>query len=349
MILPSVSEVLISTRGYDNDNEVNARQNRQDLHQIQNSQTILQRHNSQDHIKQEPSRPEVLRQTLQIHSSYEGCRQDIPQVVQRGQPRLAQYNSQQAHPHQQNQINLPNQVMVRQTSYIETEQFQPQFKLAPPLIAHPQSSLPGRVANDEQPLHFQPRQQHQLPHMPFPSQIPSMPMLYQRRVTEPTIPKDSISPLNPYNQHHMNDQVHLQSLGSPYYLVQLESPELKYYYGPAHQHVQYMQQPYQTQPQATKRRNVKSRTKTGCLTCRKRRIKCDERKPGCENCQRSKKICMGYEDPLGKRSKRDTLLDLPKKDEYRVYDGYIVKSAEDIPNVNGSYLNLQSSYVKMYC
>ncbi|KAF5585568.1 zinc finger transcription factor ace1 [Fusarium pseudocircinatum] len=36
------------------------------------------------------------------------------------------------------------------------------------------------------------------------------------------------------------------------------------------------------------------RTKTGCLTCRKRRIKCDEGKPICNNCIKSKRHCEGY-------------------------------------------------------
>lgn len=44
-----------------------------------------------------------------------------------------------------------------------------------------------------------------------------------------------------------------------------------------------------------KRRIIKRRTRTGSLTCRKRRIKCDERKPHCYNCERSKKLCLGYE------------------------------------------------------
>lgn len=44
-----------------------------------------------------------------------------------------------------------------------------------------------------------------------------------------------------------------------------------------------------------KRRIIKRRTRTGCLTCRKRRIKCDERKPHCFNCERLKKLCLGYE------------------------------------------------------
>lgn len=43
------------------------------------------------------------------------------------------------------------------------------------------------------------------------------------------------------------------------------------------------------------KKEVKRRTKTGCLTCRKRRIKCDERHPTCTNCTKSKRICLGYD------------------------------------------------------
>ncbi|KAI1639879.1 hypothetical protein F4809DRAFT_49498 [Biscogniauxia mediterranea] len=50
---------------------------------------------------------------------------------------------------------------------------------------------------------------------------------------------------------------------------------------------------------------TRKRTKTGCLTCRKRRIKCDEGRPTCNNCLKSKRQCDGYnqrvifKDPLG--------------------------------------------------
>ncbi|KAL3418253.1 C6 finger domain-containing protein [Phlyctema vagabunda] len=46
------------------------------------------------------------------------------------------------------------------------------------------------------------------------------------------------------------------------------------------------------------------RTKTGCLTCRRRRIKCGEERPTCQNCTKSKRQCEGYnqrvvfKDPL---------------------------------------------------
>ncbi|KAG8625978.1 hypothetical protein KVT40_006379 [Elsinoe batatas] len=51
----------------------------------------------------------------------------------------------------------------------------------------------------------------------------------------------------------------------------------------------------------TTKREIKRRTKTGCLTCRKRRIKCDEGHPACRNCSKSKRECLGY-DPIFKSS-----------------------------------------------
>ncbi|KAF2639768.1 hypothetical protein P280DRAFT_47831 [Massarina eburnea CBS 473.64] len=48
------------------------------------------------------------------------------------------------------------------------------------------------------------------------------------------------------------------------------------------------------------KKEIKRRTKTGCLTCRKRRIKCDEAHPVCRNCQKSKRDCLGY-DPIFKQ------------------------------------------------
>ncbi|KIW74140.1 hypothetical protein Z517_12550 [Fonsecaea pedrosoi CBS 271.37] len=38
-----------------------------------------------------------------------------------------------------------------------------------------------------------------------------------------------------------------------------------------------------------------TRTKTGCLTCRRRRKKCDEGKPECQNCLRNSFVCEGYQ------------------------------------------------------
>ncbi|PSN69199.1 hypothetical protein BS50DRAFT_632992 [Corynespora cassiicola Philippines] len=47
-------------------------------------------------------------------------------------------------------------------------------------------------------------------------------------------------------------------------------------------------------PGNTTNPKMRKRTKTGCLTCRKRRIKCGEERPTCANCIKSKRQCEGY-------------------------------------------------------
>ncbi|KAF2763127.1 hypothetical protein EJ05DRAFT_26911 [Pseudovirgaria hyperparasitica] len=49
-----------------------------------------------------------------------------------------------------------------------------------------------------------------------------------------------------------------------------------------------------TRNQANVSAKLRKRTKTGCLTCRKRRIKCGEERPICSNCIKSKRQCEGY-------------------------------------------------------
>ncbi|KAK4228221.1 hypothetical protein QBC38DRAFT_454450 [Podospora fimiseda] len=44
-------------------------------------------------------------------------------------------------------------------------------------------------------------------------------------------------------------------------------------------------------------RTSKPKVKTGCNNCKQRRIKCDEQRPECYNCVRSKKVCSGYPPP----------------------------------------------------
>ncbi|KAJ4296469.1 hypothetical protein N0V90_006514 [Kalmusia sp. IMI 367209] len=106
-----------------------------------------------------------------------------------------------------------------------------------------------------------------------------------------------------------------QPMGSPLPPPQHGMPQ--YYVHPGHpppgqpmpMGSQHLAMRYQLPPQPGEQRilsggrhkkEIKRRTKTGCLTCRKRRIKCDEAHPVCRNCQKSKRECMGY-DPIFKQ------------------------------------------------
>ncbi|KAK0106973.1 Maltose acetyltransferase [Cadophora gregata] len=44
-----------------------------------------------------------------------------------------------------------------------------------------------------------------------------------------------------------------------------------------------------------RKRNFSNRTKTGCMTCRRRKKKCDENRPECNNCLRGGFVCSGYQ------------------------------------------------------
>ncbi|ESZ95239.1 hypothetical protein SBOR_4351 [Sclerotinia borealis F-4128] len=42
-------------------------------------------------------------------------------------------------------------------------------------------------------------------------------------------------------------------------------------------------------------KNCGTRSRTGCITCKVRRVKCDEGKPGCQRCKKFGRLCDGYE------------------------------------------------------
>lgn len=49
-------------------------------------------------------------------------------------------------------------------------------------------------------------------------------------------------------------------------------------------------------PQVSANKVAKGRSKTGCITCRKRKKKCDEAKPRCMNCEKNAVVCEGYNE-----------------------------------------------------
>ncbi|KAL6708457.1 hypothetical protein ACN47E_002720 [Coniothyrium glycines] len=120
------------------------------------------------------------------------------------------------------------------------------------------------------------------------------------------------------SQQSQQNQQNQQPMGSPLPPPQHAMPQ--YYPPPPHAQpgqpvhmgnmgpAQFNGMRYQLPPQGDPRvlsggrhkKEIKRRTKTGCLTCRKRRIKCDEAHPMCRNCQKSKRECLGY-DPIFKQ------------------------------------------------
>ncbi|KAI2470849.1 hypothetical protein F4781DRAFT_159741 [Annulohypoxylon bovei var. microspora] len=52
-----------------------------------------------------------------------------------------------------------------------------------------------------------------------------------------------------------------------------------------------------SQQRSKRIRTSKPKVKTGCNNCKQRRIKCDEQRPACSQCVRSKKDCTGYPPP----------------------------------------------------
>lgn len=56
-----------------------------------------------------------------------------------------------------------------------------------------------------------------------------------------------------------------------------------------------------------------TRSRKGCLTCRRRRKKCDERRPNCWNCERNNLECAGYQAPVKWISHAGTAATTPRK------------------------------------
>lgn len=45
------------------------------------------------------------------------------------------------------------------------------------------------------------------------------------------------------------------------------------------------------------------RARTGCITCKRRHVKCDEARPHCSNCRNAKRVCEGYAATTAKRAR----------------------------------------------
>ncbi|KAH8693207.1 hypothetical protein BGW36DRAFT_386136 [Talaromyces proteolyticus] len=59
---------------------------------------------------------------------------------------------------------------------------------------------------------------------------------------------------------------------------------------------------------AKKTRAGKPKVRTGCQTCKVRRVKCDEQKPFCLRCRNLNLQCQGYPAPIARRRKKTSIL-----------------------------------------
>ncbi|KAI7913921.1 C6 transcription factor OefC [Pyricularia oryzae] len=66
---------------------------------------------------------------------------------------------------------------------------------------------------------------------------------------------------------------------------------------------------------------TKGRSKTGCITCRKRKKKCDEAKPRCLNCEKNAVVCEGYPEKQIWKSARLHTHALPTITMQPLFDG----------------------------
>ncbi|EME50210.1 hypothetical protein DOTSEDRAFT_68927 [Dothistroma septosporum NZE10] len=171
-----------------------------------------------------------------------------------------------------------------------------------------------RASSASSPSMDAPRPQHQQQQQPYSSSSASEPSrAHSHAHTAPILP-----PIQHFEQHSMQSQqaqypqapVGSQN-GAP---MQYAPPQFQYQNGAMPQtpmppnvasgpngqmRFALPQQPLPQMSGGRHKKEIKRRTKTGCLTCRKRRIKCDEGHPTCRNCQKSKRECLGY-DPIFK-------------------------------------------------
>ncbi|CRK12321.1 hypothetical protein BN1723_009695 [Verticillium longisporum] len=84
-------------------------------------------------------------------------------------------------------------------------------------------------------------------------------------------------------------------------------------------------------------RTSTAKVRTGCVTCKKRHVKCDETKPYCMNCLKSRGYCEGYViKPRKKRSRPETAAPMPESAVSKPVDQVMQLSPRRLlePNVN---------------
>jgi len=90
-------------------------------------------------------------------------------------------------------------------------------------------------------------------------------------------------------------------------------------------------------PPSKRPRASKPKVKSGCITCKTRRVKCDETKPACLRCQKSGRICDGYApEPSPNRG----LLELQPRIPSAILYGPSVSIHTSLSEEEGKYFQL---------
>ncbi|KAI1422963.1 hypothetical protein F5Y12DRAFT_572424 [Xylaria sp. FL1777] len=150
--------------------------------------------------------------------------------------------------------------------------------------------------------------------------------------------------------------------GHDYSATSPDGDESSMIYGGTYSQDQSRDPVIQSDPKKRKR-NFSNRTKTGCLTCRKRKKKCDESKPECTNCVRGGFVCYGYPNQRGppRMENKPAAVPLESKDPSYVPPGaYGMPQPSSYPNppaapapkrdsvssYRGPYLRLETSQAR---
>ena len=96
-----------------------------------------------------------------------------------------------------------------------------------------------------------------------------------------------------YQEHHHHDP---RPLEPPHHMPPSHMSDPNEYDDGATDHNRLDQ--HSEQKKVARKRQFANRTKTGCGTCRRRKKKCDEAKPKCNNCIRGNFECAGYANKI---------------------------------------------------
>ncbi|KAJ8133149.1 hypothetical protein O1611_g470 [Lasiodiplodia mahajangana] len=98
-------------------------------------------------------------------------------------------------------------------------------------------------------------------------------------------------------------------------------------------------------PDPRKPRKSRPKIRTGCISCKQRRIKCNGERPGCSNCVRTGRVCLGYPPPPRSKLYDERALALkPQHVMISIPNADKAKYATDQASVGLSKFDISSEY-----